>query len=39
MIEARNVNKFFGENIVLQDVSCKFHPGKTNLIIGQSGSG
>jgi len=39
MIEARNINKYFGENHVLQDVSCKFHPGKTNLIIGQSGSG
>ncbi|MCX6287819.1 MAG: ATP-binding cassette domain-containing protein [Bacteroidetes bacterium] len=39
MIEARNINKSFGENHVLRDVSCKFHPGKTNLIIGQSGSG
>jgi len=39
MIEARNINKHFGENHVLRDVSCKFHPGKTNLIIGQSGSG
>ena len=39
MIEARNINKYFGENHVLQDISCKFHPGKTNLIIGQSGSG
>jgi len=39
MIEARNINKYFGENHVLRDVSCKFHPGKTNLIIGQSGSG
>jgi phospholipid/cholesterol/gamma-HCH transport system ATP-binding protein len=39
MIEARNINKFFGENHVLRDISCTFHPGKTNLIIGQSGSG
>ncbi|MCX6284903.1 MAG: ATP-binding cassette domain-containing protein [Bacteroidetes bacterium] len=39
MIEGRNINKFFGDNHVLRDVSCKFHPGKTNLIIGQSGSG
>lgn len=39
MIEARNINKYFGENHVLRNVSCKFHPGKTNLIIGQSGSG
>ena len=39
MIEARNINKYFGENHVLRDISCTFHPGKTNLIIGQSGSG
>jgi len=39
MIEARNIDKYFGENHVLRDVTCKFHPGKTNLIIGQSGSG
>ncbi|MEI6884002.1 MAG: ATP-binding cassette domain-containing protein [Bacteroidota bacterium] len=39
MIEARNINKYFGENHVLRNVSCRFHPGKTNLIIGQSGSG
>jgi phospholipid/cholesterol/gamma-HCH transport system ATP-binding protein len=39
MIEARNINKTFGENHVLKDVSCSFEKGKTNLIIGQSGSG
>ncbi len=39
MIEARNINKTFGENYVLKDVSCSFDKGKTNLIIGQSGSG
>jgi len=39
MIEARKVNKSFGEHLVLKDVSVAFHPGKTNLIIGQSGSG
>jgi phospholipid/cholesterol/gamma-HCH transport system ATP-binding protein len=39
MIEGRNIEKSFGVNHVLHDVSCKFHPGKTNLIIGQSGSG
>jgi phospholipid/cholesterol/gamma-HCH transport system ATP-binding protein len=39
MIEARNISKFFGENKVLDDVSFLFEPGKTNLIIGQSGSG
>lgn len=39
MIEARNITKYFGENKVLDDVSFTFEKGKTNLIIGQSGSG
>ena len=39
MIEARNINKTFGDHHVLKDVSCVFDQGKTNLIIGQSGSG
>jgi phospholipid/cholesterol/gamma-HCH transport system ATP-binding protein len=39
MIEGRNIEKSFGENHVLHDISCRFHTGKTNLIIGQSGSG
>ena len=39
MIEALNISKTFGENHVLKDVSVKFEKGKTNLIIGQSGSG
>ena len=39
MIEARNINKTFGEHHVLKDVTCVFEKGKTNLIIGQSGSG
>ncbi len=39
MIEARNINKIFGEHQVLKNVSCSFEKGKTNLIIGQSGSG
>ncbi|MEI7725894.1 MAG: ATP-binding cassette domain-containing protein [Bacteroidota bacterium] len=39
MIEARNINKTFGEHHVLKNVSCTFEQGKTNLIIGQSGSG
>jgi len=39
MIEGRNIEKTFGTNHVLHDISCTFHPGKTNLIIGQSGSG
>jgi phospholipid/cholesterol/gamma-HCH transport system ATP-binding protein len=39
MIEAREVNKFFGDHHVLKNISCTFEQGKTNLIIGQSGSG
>jgi len=39
MIEIRNVRKSFGDKVVLQDVSAKMLPGKTNLIIGSSGSG
>ncbi len=39
MIEARNLSLTFGENKVLDDVSFVFEQGKTNLIIGQSGSG
>lgn len=39
MIELRNVNKSFGEKQVLENISVFFDQGKTNLIIGQSGSG
>jgi phospholipid/cholesterol/gamma-HCH transport system ATP-binding protein len=39
MIEVQDINKTFVENQVLFDVSAKFQKGKTNLIIGQSGSG
>ena len=39
MIELKNINKSFGELDVLSDISLKFEAGKTNLIIGQSGSG
>src|ERR1700761_1016714 len=39
MIEIRNVRKSFGDKVVLQDVSAIMYPGKTNLIIGTSGSG
>ena len=33
------MNKRFGEKVVLNDVSGVFHQGKTNLIIGASGTG
>jgi phospholipid/cholesterol/gamma-HCH transport system ATP-binding protein len=39
MIEARHIDKKFGDNHVLKDISFQFRKGKTNLIIGQSGSG
>lgn len=43
MIEVKHISKSFQENggmrQVLYDVSCKLYDGKTNLIIGQSGSG
>ncbi len=39
MIRLENVNKSFGDLHVLKDISVIFEPSKTNLIIGQSGSG
>ncbi|TSA23549.1 MAG: ATP-binding cassette domain-containing protein [Bacteroidetes bacterium] len=39
MIEAVGICKQFGDNMVLKDINCVFEKGKTNLIIGQSGSG
>ena len=39
MIEVKNVNKSFDDKAVLKDISTVFDKGKTNLIIGRSGSG
>lgn len=39
MIEVRNLYKSFDDKSVLEDISTVFESGKTNLIIGQSGSG
>ncbi|GGG56038.1 phosphonate ABC transporter ATP-binding protein [Croceivirga lutea] len=39
MIEVDNIHKSFGDNHVLKGISALFEQGKTNLIIGQSGSG
>ena len=39
MIEVKSVNKSFEGNQVLKDITTTFETGKTNLIIGQSGSG
>ncbi len=39
MIEIQHLCKSFGDKEVLKDISTVFEDGKTNLIIGQSGSG
>ena len=39
MIEVKNLYKAFEDKEVLKDISTVFEDGKTNLIIGQSGSG
>ncbi|HBU77601.1 MAG TPA: ABC transporter ATP-binding protein [Muricauda sp.] len=39
MIEVDNIHKSFGDNHVLKGISTTFEKGKTNLVIGQSGSG
>ena len=39
MISVENVNKSFSGEKVLKDISVDFEKGKTNLIIGRSGSG
>lgn len=39
MIEIKNLHKSFDDKEVLHDINITFEDGKTNLIIGQSGSG
>ena len=39
MIEIQSIKKSFEDREVLKDISARFDNGKTNLIIGQSGSG
>lgn len=39
MIQVKNVNKSFDDKTILHNVDATFYDGKTNLIIGQSGSG
>ena len=39
MIEIKNIKKGFGDKQILKGVSAVFETGKTNLIIGTSGSG
>jgi len=39
MIKVENITKQFGEDEVLKGISTTFERGKTNLVIGRSGSG
>ena len=39
MIGVKNISKSFNNVKILDDISFDFHQGKTNLIIGKSGSG
>jgi phospholipid/cholesterol/gamma-HCH transport system ATP-binding protein len=39
MIEIKGIHKYFEDKKVLIDINAGFEDGKTNLIIGQSGSG
>jgi len=39
MIQVKNIIKSFDDKIILHGVDATFYEGKTNLIIGQSGSG
>ena len=39
MIELKSIYKSFEDKDVLEDINARFENGKTNLIIGQSGSG
>ncbi|MEE9363184.1 MAG: ATP-binding cassette domain-containing protein [Cellulophaga sp.] len=39
MIEVNDIHKSFGDSEILKGISTCFDTGKTNLIIGQSGSG
>jgi phospholipid/cholesterol/gamma-HCH transport system ATP-binding protein len=39
MIEIKDIKKSFGDTMILKGISTVFETGKTNLIIGQSGSG
>ena len=39
MLEVKDIHKSFGNTEVLKGISAVFEPGKTSLVIGQSGSG
>jgi phospholipid/cholesterol/gamma-HCH transport system ATP-binding protein len=39
MIRLENIQKYFDDTAVLKGITTEFEKGKTNLVIGQSGSG
>jgi phospholipid/cholesterol/gamma-HCH transport system ATP-binding protein len=39
LLELRNVTKYYGDKLILDDVSFALHKGKTEIILGGSGSG
>ena len=39
MIEVHNIQKSFGDQMILKGITTSFEAGKTSLVIGQSGSG
>ncbi|MGC4022448.1 MAG: ATP-binding cassette domain-containing protein [Cyclobacteriaceae bacterium] len=39
MIKIRNISKSFGDKMVLEGINAEFQKGRTNLIIGSSGTG
>jgi phospholipid/cholesterol/gamma-HCH transport system ATP-binding protein len=39
MIQVKNLEKHFGDNHVLKDITIDYKPGECSLIIGASGSG
>jgi len=39
MIEVKSICKSFDSNVVIDNISTRFEKGRTNLVIGQSGSG
>jgi phospholipid/cholesterol/gamma-HCH transport system ATP-binding protein len=39
LIEIKNISKSFDDTNIISDISFRFQKGKTNLIIGKSGSG
>lgn len=39
MIEIKGLSKSFNGRVVLDDISANFQPGKTNMVIGGSGTG